>query len=108
MDRKKIDHAHDDTSPGWAGKPRGAGRVIADRQAPRGLDATVAHSARIYDWWLGGKDNFAADRELGQKIVDLVPMTPGSARANRAFLHRAAEAVAREGVHQFLDLGAGL
>ena len=81
---------------------------MSERQAPRGIDTSVAHSARIYDWWLGGKDNFAADRELGQKIVDLVPMTPGSARANRAFLHRAAEAVAREGVHQFLDLGAGL
>ncbi len=73
---------------------------MSEREAPRGIDTSVAHSARIYDWWLGGKDNFAADRELGQKIVDLVPMTPGSARANRAFLHRAAEAVAREGVHR--------
>ncbi len=80
----------------------------AGRPAPRGLDTTVAHSARIYDWWLGGKDNFAADRELGQQIVDLVPMTPASARANRAFLHRAAGMIATEGVHQLLDLGAGL
>lgn len=80
----------------------------SDRPAPRGLDTSVAHSARIYDWWLGGKDNFAADRTLGQKIVDLVPMTPASARANRAFLHRAAGMVAAAGVHQFLDLGAGL
>jgi len=81
---------------------------MAEREAPRGIDTSAAHSARIYDWWLGGKDNFAADRELGQKIVDLVPMTPASARANRAFLHRAAGVVAAEGVHQFLDLGAGL
>ncbi len=80
----------------------------SDRQAPRGIDTSVAHSARVYDWWLGGKDNFAADRELGQNIVDLVPMTPASARANRAFLHRAAGMVAATGVHQFLDLGAGL
>ena len=80
----------------------------ADRPAPRGVDTTVAHSARIYDWWLGGKDNFGVDRELGQQIVDLVPMTPASARANRAFLHRAAGMIATEGVHQFLDLGAGL
>jgi len=82
--------------------------VNSDRQAPRGIDTSVAHSARVYDWWLGGKDNFAADRELGQKIVDLVPMTPASALANRAFLHRAAGTVAGAGVHQFLDLGAGL
>jgi SAM-dependent methyltransferase len=78
------------------------------RQAPRGIDTSTAHSARVYDWWLGGKDNFAADRELGQQIVDLVPMTPASARANRAFLHRAAGMAAARGVHQFLDLGAGL
>jgi S-adenosyl methyltransferase len=79
-----------------------------DRPAPRGVDVSVAHSARVYDWWLGGKDNFAVDRELGQRIVELVPMTEASCRANRAFLHRAAGMVARAGVHQFLDLGAGL
>jgi trans-aconitate methyltransferase len=81
---------------------------MSDQRLPREIDTTIAHSARIYDWWLGGKDNFAADRELGQKIVNLVPMTPASARANRAFLHRAAGTVAAEGVHQFIDLGAGL
>lgn len=81
---------------------------MSDPAAPAAFDTSVAHSARIYDWWLGGKDNFAADRELGQKIVDMVPMTPASARANRAFLHRAAGHLAAQGVHQFLDLGAGL
>jgi hypothetical protein len=84
------------------------GNVNFDREAPRGIDTSVAHSARVYDWWLGGKDNYARDRELGQMIVDLVPMTPASARANRAFLHRAAGMVAGAGVRQFLDLGAGL
>jgi hypothetical protein len=79
-----------------------------DRPAPTGVDVSVAHSARVYDWWLGGKDNFAVDRELGQRIVDLVPTTGASCRANRAFLHRAARMIARAGVHQFLDLGAGL
>jgi O-methyltransferase involved in polyketide biosynthesis len=82
--------------------------TMPDHGQHRGVDVSVAHSARVYDWWLGGKDNFAADRELGQQIVDLVPMTPASARANRAFLHRAAGMVAAQGVHQFLDLGAGL
>jgi SAM-dependent methyltransferase len=82
--------------------------MSSDRESPRGIDASLAHSARVYDWWLGGKDNFAADRELGQQIVDLVSMTPASARANRAFLHRAAGMAAARGVHQFLDLGAGL
>src|SRR5262249_39486720 len=87
---------------------RGAGRVNSDRPLPRGIDTTVAHSARIYDYWLGGKDNFAADRELGQQIVNLVPMTPASARAHPAFLHRAAGIVDTQAFHQFLDLGAGL
>jgi SAM-dependent methyltransferase len=82
--------------------------VNAGRHAPQALDTGVAHSARVYDWWLGGKDNFAADRELGRRIVELAPMTRASARANRAFLHRAAGLVAEAGVHQFLDLGAGL
>jgi O-methyltransferase involved in polyketide biosynthesis len=81
---------------------------MSDRGVMREFDTTVPHSARVYDWWLGGKDNFAADRELGRKIAELAPMTPQSARANRAFLHRAAGHVAAAGVHQFLDLGAGL
>jgi len=81
---------------------------MSNQELLRGIDDSVAHSARIYDWWLGGKNNFPADRELGQKIVDMVPMTSESARANRAFLHRAARAAADAGVRQFLDLGAGL
>jgi len=82
--------------------------AMSNEEHLRGIDDSVAHSARIYDWWLGGKNNFPADRELGQKIVDMVPMTSESARANRAFLHRAARAAAEAGVRQFLDLGAGL
>jgi hypothetical protein len=81
---------------------------MADREGPRGIDVSVAHSARVYDYWLGGKDNFEPDRVVAQKVTELVPMTPASARANRAFLHRAAGFVARQGIHQFLDLGAGL
>lgn len=81
---------------------------MSDVELPQDLNTTVPHSARVYDWWLGGKDNYAADRVLGQKVVDLVPMTPDSARANRAFLHRAARTVADLGITQFLDLGAGL
>ena len=44
-----------------------------DHQAPPGVDTSVAHSARIYDWWLGGKDNFSADRAMGEAITSAIP-----------------------------------
>jgi len=69
----------------------------------------VAHPARVYDYWLGGKDNFAADRALGDAITAVVPTTVVGARANRAFLSRAVQYVAREaGIRQFLDIGTGI
>jgi hypothetical protein len=80
---------------------------------PRGLppeiNAGTAHSARVYDYWLGGKDNFAADRELGDALTAAVPSTPFAARANRAFLGRAVRYLATEaGITQFLDIGTGI
>ena len=75
----------------------------------RGFDATVAQSARVYDYWLGGKDNFEADRIAGEAAIDSYPAIRSSARANRAFLMRAVSYLARvEGIRQFLDVGAGL
>ncbi|HEX6338992.1 MAG TPA: SAM-dependent methyltransferase [Jiangellaceae bacterium] len=74
-----------------------------------GIDTTVAHSARVYDYWLGGKDNFAADRALGDAMIQAIPSLPEMARANRAFLARAVRYLVEEaGVRQFLDIGTGI
>jgi S-adenosyl methyltransferase len=75
----------------------------------RDFDPTVPNVARIYDWLLGGKDNFAVDRHAGEALLDAVPGAAVAARENRAFLGRAARFLAEEaGICQFLDLGAGL
>ena len=73
------------------------------------LDTGVAHPARRYNYWLGGKDNFAADRESGDLLAESYPAARIAARANRAFLQRAVRYLAEEvGVRQFLDIGTGL
>ena len=78
-------------------------------QAPPGIDATVATAARMYDYWLGGHDNFAPDRIAALKVAEMSPEMPLVARANRAFLGRAVRFLAGEaGIRQFLDLGTGL
>jgi hypothetical protein len=64
---------------------------------------------RMYDYYLGGKDNFAADREMGERTIAAYPAIPLSARAGRAFLVRVVEFLAGEvGIRQFLDIGTGL
>jgi len=73
------------------------------------FDTTVAHQARIYDYLLGGKDNFAADRAAVEAGLAIWPEMALAARANRAFLGRVVRYLAREtGIRQFLDLGAGI
>jgi S-adenosyl methyltransferase len=74
----------------------------------RRLDTSVAHPARVYDYWLGGKDNFAADRETAERILTLMPSTRESARANRLFLAAVVHYVVQAGIRQFLDIGTGL
>jgi SAM-dependent methyltransferase len=73
-----------------------------------GLNTEVPHSARVYDYMLGGTDNFAADRKVGDDLIAAMPWIRGVVRANRAFLQRAVRFAAESGVGQFLDLGAGL
>ncbi|TDB83934.1 SAM-dependent methyltransferase [Actinomadura sp. KC216] len=76
---------------------------------PSGVDVTVPNVARMYDYYLGGKDNYAADREAAEKVIAVMPGSQAGARANRAFLVRAVRYLAAEaGITQFLDLGAGL
>jgi O-methyltransferase involved in polyketide biosynthesis len=73
------------------------------------LDTGVAHTARTWNYWLGGKDNFAVDREVGERILEILPNMRVTARADRAFLGRAVRFLAGEaGIRQFLDLGTGL
>jgi SAM-dependent methyltransferase len=68
----------------------------------------IAHPARVYDYWLGGKDNFAADREYAERALELVPYMRVYARGNRQFLARAVRFLGDSGIRQFLDIGAGL
>ena len=73
------------------------------------FDTSVAHVARVYNYWLGGKDNFAADRAAGEQAIKAFPGIPLSARSNRAFLARAVRFLAGDaGIRQFLDIGTGI
>jgi O-methyltransferase involved in polyketide biosynthesis len=78
-------------------------------QAPRELDTGVPHIARVYNYWLGGTDNFAADRAAAEQVMASFPDITVSVRAQRAFLRRAVRYLVTEaGLRQFLDLGTGL
>jgi S-adenosyl methyltransferase len=73
------------------------------------FDTNVPHIARVYDYWLGGKDNFIADRELAEEIIAVYPNIVFSVRANRAFLARTVRFLVSEcGIRQFLDIGTGI
>jgi hypothetical protein len=78
-------------------------------QEPPPYDTTVAHPARVYNYWLGGKDNFEADREVGEQTKAAYPDIVSGVRAQRAFLASAVRyLVTQQGVRQFLDIGTGL
>jgi S-adenosyl methyltransferase len=73
------------------------------------FSTSVAHIARVYDYWLGGTTNYAADREAAEQAMAAYPDMPLSVRANRAFLARAVRYLARDaGIRQFLDIGTGI
>src|SRR5215472_12358694 len=92
----------DDKRDRWLTAPLPAGE-------PADIDTSVAHPARVYDYWLGGKDNFAADREAGDRVLDATPGLRERVRANRAFLVRVVRYLAGSaGVDQFLDIGTGI
>jgi S-adenosyl methyltransferase len=80
-----------------------------DAAAGTGIDTTVSHSARIWDYWLKGKDNYAVDREVGDRIEEMLPDIVRQAREDRLFLGRVVRYLAGEaGIRQFLDIGTGL
>jgi O-methyltransferase involved in polyketide biosynthesis len=73
------------------------------------IDTTVSHSARIWDYWLGGKDNYQVDRAVGDQIAQVLPDIVTQAQADRMFLGRVVRFLAGEvGIRQFLDIGTGL
>jgi hypothetical protein len=75
----------------------------------RDFDTTVAHPARVWDYWLGGKDNFAADRQAAERVLEVMPAMALIARTGRDFLAVAVRYLAAEvGIRQFLDIGTGL
>jgi hypothetical protein len=77
--------------------------------APPGVNVNAPHSARIYDYWLGGKDNFAVDRAVGEAMIRAIPGMRYMAGENRKFVHRAArDLVQQQGIRQFLDVGTGI
>ncbi|WP_055529394.1 SAM-dependent methyltransferase [Streptomyces graminilatus] len=85
------------------------GRPTPDQEALSKIDTTVPHSARIWNYWMGGKDNYEVDRVAGDDYRRIAPNIETMARASRVYLIRAVTFVARErGVRQFLDIGTGL
>ena len=84
-------------------------RQREDPVPPQGVDVTKPSIARVYDYGLGGKDNFAVDREVADALVRVVPEAPLIAHANRAFLRRAVRYLVGEaGIRQIIDIGSGL
>ncbi|MFI6155351.1 SAM-dependent methyltransferase [Kitasatospora sp. NPDC051170] len=81
---------------------------VDDWQPPTELDTGTPHTARMYDYYLGGKDNFEADRRAAQAAIAAYPALPLLARTNRQFLGRAVEFAAGRGIRQFVDIGTGI
>ncbi|MEV0257119.1 SAM-dependent methyltransferase [Streptomyces sp. NPDC050732] len=75
---------------------------------PSYIDTSKPHPARMYDWFLGGKDNYPVDEEMGRQLVAMDGRVLTTARANRAFMQRATRWLASQGVRQFLDIGTGI
>jgi hypothetical protein len=83
--------------------------VLGEGWTPACVDTTKPNIGRVYDYLLGGKDNFVIDRKVGEEILRLVPEAGEVSKANRAFLRRAVQhMVADAGIDQFLDIGSGL
>ena len=80
-----------------------------DSHAAREIDTSRPHSARMYDYYLGGKDHFEIDERAGEQVAGVFPAIYVCARENRAFMHRATRVLAREhGIRQWLDIGTGI
>nr|WP_240436753.1 SAM-dependent methyltransferase [Streptomyces sporangiiformans] len=86
---------------------------MSETQRPSGrsglLNTEVAHNARVWNYWIGGKDNYEVDQRVGERVASMFPVIRDVARADRAFLSRTVQFLAADrGVRQFLDIGTGL
>lgn len=81
---------------------------VDDEQVPAGVDTSTPSIARVYDYLLGGKDNFACDRTVADQLRSVAPEVEAMARQNRAFLGRVVRFLAEQGIRQFIDIGTGL
>ncbi|MET9734078.1 SAM-dependent methyltransferase [Streptomyces sp. NPDC006458] len=85
---------------------------MSDSQSPEGaarLNTSVAHNARVWNYWIGGKDNYEVDQQVGAQVAGMFPVIRDVARADRDFLGRAVRLLTEErGIRQFLDIGTGL
>jgi len=82
---------------------------VSDRGIPAELiDTGRPHPARMYDYWLGGRDNYEVDRDAAERVLATLPRMRDAIRENRAFLRRAVRVVAESGVRQFIDVGTGI
>ncbi|MGH3564855.1 MAG: SAM-dependent methyltransferase [Pseudonocardia sp.] len=83
--------------------------AVPDRKQPPEIDSSVVHSARFWNYLVGGKDNYPVDRDVAEQIIALIPSLRDTARAEREFLARTVRYLAGEvGIRQFLDIGTGL
>ncbi|MFB4296527.1 SAM-dependent methyltransferase [Actinomadura sp. NTSP31] len=82
--------------------------MAEERWSPAGVDLTTPNTARIYDYLLGGKDNYAADREVAEQLLAVIPEARTAARENHGFVGRAVRHLAGRGVRQFIDVGSKL
>ena len=98
--------AQDAEQAGQPDQPGQAGQ--AEHAQPVELNMDIPHPSRMYDYYLGGKDNFPADREAAEQVLSIVPEMRMAARMNRAFLGRAVRHAATSGIVQFLDIGTGI
>ncbi|MFJ6378600.1 SAM-dependent methyltransferase [Kitasatospora sp. NPDC092039] len=80
----------------------------SDESAALHIRQDIPHSARMYDYFLGGKDNFAVDREAAERVLTVFPTMRTAVHANRTFMRRATRALARRGLRQWLDIGTGI
>src|ERR687896_1511696 len=82
---------------------------VSEYPAMSGMDIRRPHSARVWNYWLGGKDNYEVDREIGDQVAEVFPGIVKVARDQRRFLGRAVSHLAKDvGIRQFLDVGTGL
>jgi hypothetical protein len=85
-----------------------AGDLDQDGPLSTRIRQDVPHSARMYDYFLGGKDHYAVDREAAERVLQVFPNMRTAVRANRAFMRRSTRALAQQGLRQWLDIGTGI